>query len=140
LGRDALDSMQTAALLVNNLPGRIAKEQDAALKEDLQNQLDQARETIETAPEEAKRYFRLALALADDQTDPPRPEHRPLLPLLPVLHERRLPGSGVDRRVPGSPVSGQFGSPPERQDRHGGLSETVRGERRRTTGNSRPTT
>jgi hypothetical protein len=69
LGRDALDSMQTAALLVNNLPGRIANEQDSAIKTDLQNQLDQARETIETAPEEAKRFFRLALALADAQTD-----------------------------------------------------------------------
>lgn len=69
LGRDALDSMQTAGLLVNNLPNRIASESDAAVKEELQQQLDQARQTIETAPDEAIRYFRMALAMADDQTD-----------------------------------------------------------------------
>jgi hypothetical protein len=69
LGRDALDSMQTANLLVKNLPGRIANEKDAAVKKELQNQLNQAQETIATAPEDALRYFRMALALADDQTD-----------------------------------------------------------------------
>lgn len=69
MGRDALDAMQTAGLLVNNLPNRIAGESDAAVKEELQQQLDQARQTIETAPDEAIRYFRMALALADDQTD-----------------------------------------------------------------------
>lgn len=69
LGRDALDSMQTAALLVNNLPKRIASESDSAIQEDLQQQLDQARQTIETAPDEAIRFFRMALALADDETD-----------------------------------------------------------------------
>ena len=70
MGRDALDSMQTAGLLLKTLPGRLAKEQDAAVKDELQNQLTQAQDTMKNAPEDAKRYFQAALALVDDQTDP----------------------------------------------------------------------
>lgn len=63
-GRDALEAMQTANMVLNTLPGRIEKEQDAAVKADLQKQLAEAKETIGAALADAKRYFRLALHLA----------------------------------------------------------------------------
>jgi len=68
-GRDSLDALQTANLLIKSLPARIAKEQDQAVKADLQKQLAEAQETTTTAVEDAKRYFQIALALADEQTD-----------------------------------------------------------------------
>lgn len=68
-GRDALDALQTANLLINTLPGRIAKETDAEVKADLSKQLAAAQETVQTAVEDAKTHFRTALALADDKTD-----------------------------------------------------------------------
>jgi len=68
-GRESLDSMQTANLVLKTVPGRIAKETDEAVKTQLQEQLDAAQEIVKTAVPDAKRYYRLALRLVDDETD-----------------------------------------------------------------------
>jgi len=68
-GREALDTVQTANLVLKTVPQRIKKEKDQAVKTQLQKQLKDAQETVKTALADAKRYFRLALLLADRDTD-----------------------------------------------------------------------
>ncbi len=67
-GKEALDAIQTSMLVVTQLPGRIAKEKDEAVKADLQTQLDEAQATLEAAQEDAMKYYQLALQLADSDT------------------------------------------------------------------------
>ena len=67
-GREILDAMDGAKLVVERVPERIAKEQDAGVKAELQAQLDAARQTLSTGPQEAQDYFQLALQLADADT------------------------------------------------------------------------
>lgn len=67
-GKEALDSIQPATLVVNKVPARIAAEQDATAKAELQKQLDAAQLTLETAQDDAMEYFRTALRLADQDT------------------------------------------------------------------------
>jgi len=50
------------------VPERIANEQDAAVKADLQAQLEAARQTLSTGPQQAQEYYQLALTLADADT------------------------------------------------------------------------
>lgn len=68
-GRDALEAMQTAELVLKTVPQRVAKEQDADEKKRLEEQLAEATATAQSAVDEAKRYFHMALKLADEETD-----------------------------------------------------------------------
>lgn len=68
-GKDALDSIQTATLVVNQVPARIAQEQDAAAKAELEKQLGEAQQTLATAQRDAMQYYKLALSLRDEETD-----------------------------------------------------------------------
>ena len=67
-GKESLDSIQTASLVVSQVPARIAKEQDEAVKNDLKKQLEEAQGTLATAQSDAMMYYQLALQLADDET------------------------------------------------------------------------
>jgi len=67
-GKEALDSIQTATLVVSQVPKRIAAEKDEKIKEELQKQLDEAKNTLATANQDAMDYYNLALKLADDST------------------------------------------------------------------------
>ncbi|MEX0818225.1 MAG: hypothetical protein WD070_01490 [Pirellulaceae bacterium] len=67
-GKEALDSIQTASLVVSQVPARIAKEQDEKIKADLQQQLDEATNTLATARDDAITYYQLALRLANEET------------------------------------------------------------------------
>ena len=67
-GKDALDSIQTATLVVTQVPARIAKEQDEKVKEGLEQQLTEAQNTLATAQTKAIGYYNLALQLADRET------------------------------------------------------------------------
>jgi tetratricopeptide (TPR) repeat protein len=66
-GKEALDAMQTAGIVVKGLPPRIAKEKDEKIKAELQKQYDEAVVSQTTKREEAQRYFRMALGLADEE-------------------------------------------------------------------------
>ena len=68
-GRDALQAAEIAKTVLRDFPPRIQKEKDESVKADLQKQLDEAQESLETSQADALRYFRLALKLADAQTD-----------------------------------------------------------------------
>jgi len=68
-GREALDAIQTANLVLKTVPQRITKEKDDAVKKQLQEQLKTAQETLKTSLADAKRFFRMALSLADRDTD-----------------------------------------------------------------------
>jgi tetratricopeptide (TPR) repeat protein len=67
-GKEALDSIHPATLVVTNVPARIAAEKDATVKDELQKQLDKARQTLTTAQDDAMRHFRHAMQLADAET------------------------------------------------------------------------
>jgi len=67
-GRDALDALQMANMVVQTFPARIASEADAKTKADLQRQLEEAQTTLKTAVKDATGYFRKALELADAKT------------------------------------------------------------------------
>lgn len=68
-GSEALDAMKTANLVLKTVPARIAKEKDDAIKAQLKQQLEGAQEAVTTAVTDAKRYYRLALRLVDNETD-----------------------------------------------------------------------
>ena len=68
-GRDALDALQTANLLLQTLPPRLQREQDAEVRQELEQQLETAQQTVGTAVDEALHMFRLALELSDEYTD-----------------------------------------------------------------------
>ncbi|HUG69010.1 MAG TPA: hypothetical protein VMM76_14770, partial [Pirellulaceae bacterium] len=67
-GKEALDAIQTATLVVSQVPTRIAKEKDEAIKADLQKQLEEAQGTLATARSDAMMYYQLALRLANNET------------------------------------------------------------------------
>jgi len=68
-GGESLDAMKMANMMVKKLPGRIAKEPDAAVKAQLKQQLEDAQDTIKTSLADAKRYYHMALGLADEDTE-----------------------------------------------------------------------
>jgi hypothetical protein len=68
-GKEALDSIQTAGLIVQTVPGRLQTEDDETVKKELQQQLDEARKTLVEARVEAFDMFRIALQLADSDTE-----------------------------------------------------------------------
>ncbi|HTN74584.1 MAG TPA: hypothetical protein VL096_05035, partial [Pirellulaceae bacterium] len=68
-GKETLDGMKSATLVVQTVPARIPVEKDPAIKADLQKQLDEAKKAVADAPTEALRLFRAALALTNDETD-----------------------------------------------------------------------
>ncbi len=67
-GREVLDALQTANLVVQTFPARIAAESDAKTKADLQRQLEEAQGTLKTAVQDAMGCFQKALQLADAKT------------------------------------------------------------------------
>lgn len=72
--KDAIDAMQTASLLVKGLPSRIASVKGAdktaqAEKENLQKQLADAKQLVTKNQADAMHFCRLALKLANSETD-----------------------------------------------------------------------
>lgn len=67
-GREVLDALQTANMVVQSYPPRIAQETDATVKADLQRQLEEAQATLKTSVRDAMKYFHKALELADEKT------------------------------------------------------------------------
>ena len=67
-GREALEALQTANMVLQTYPRRIAGEADEKIKADLQKQLEDAQQTVKTSVQEALAYFEKALQLADDST------------------------------------------------------------------------
>ena len=60
--------LQTANMVLQTFPRRIAGETDAKVKADLQKQLEDAQQTVKTSVQDALTYFQKALQLADDKT------------------------------------------------------------------------
>ncbi|MBC8355923.1 MAG: hypothetical protein H8E66_28435 [Planctomycetes bacterium] len=67
-GKEALDSIQTASLVVSQVPARIAKEKDEKIKAELQAQLVEAKSTLDNARYDAMMYYQLALRLVNEET------------------------------------------------------------------------
>lgn len=63
-GKQAIDSLSTAQQIVRLFPPRIKAETDTKIREDLERDLAEAKETLATAKGRALRYFRKALQLA----------------------------------------------------------------------------
>ena len=68
-GKEALDSLQTAGLILRDVPKRIAAESNAELKKELQTQVDEAKKTLATGKDTAYRMFKHALTLVDGDTE-----------------------------------------------------------------------
>ena len=68
-GRDAIEALQTAALLVERASDNLAKESDAQQKAQLEKDLAEAEQSMRLAGEEAETRFRQALRLADSSTE-----------------------------------------------------------------------
>ncbi len=68
-GKQALDAMKTANLVLSTVPQRIAKETDQAVKTQLEQQVKDAQEALTKAVADGKRYYQLALGLVDELTD-----------------------------------------------------------------------
>jgi len=65
--KDSIDSMQTANLLLKTLPGRIATLKSPE-REELQKQLDEARQQSTKGQSDALHYCHVALKMADSET------------------------------------------------------------------------
>lgn len=59
-GREFLDAFETARFALSTLPDQIAKTEDAGARANLVDQQKQAQQTVDEAPEAAKKYFQLA--------------------------------------------------------------------------------
>ncbi len=68
-GKDALDSLQTAGLILRDVPKRIAAETNAEIKKELQAQVVEAEKTLATGKATAYRMFKHALTLVEDDTE-----------------------------------------------------------------------
>lgn len=68
-GREAVDALQTAALLSARVAESLAQEPDAQAKAALQGQLAEAEQTMQMARDEAESRLGLALRLAEASTD-----------------------------------------------------------------------
>ena len=66
--KDAIDAVQLANLLVRNLPGRLSSAKSPE-QEQLQKQLDDAKQQVTRGQAEARQYCRLALQLAGNDTE-----------------------------------------------------------------------
>jgi len=67
-GRQALEALSTAELIVNQVPSRLQAETNPTEKANLQKQLDEARQTLATARNDAMNYFQLAIKLINAET------------------------------------------------------------------------
>lgn len=67
-GKEALDSLKTAEQIVKLFPPRIKAESDTKIREDLERDLADAKQTLSTAKGRALRYFRIAMQLAPPDT------------------------------------------------------------------------
>lgn len=67
-GKEALDAVQTSLLVVGQLPRQIASEKDATAKAELEKQLEEAKDTLLAAREDAMTYYQLALRMTDSDT------------------------------------------------------------------------
>ncbi len=67
-GKESIDAMQAAGLILRNVPPRIKFTKDAAERAELEKQIAAAKEQSEQSQQDALRYLRLALKLADKET------------------------------------------------------------------------
>jgi tetratricopeptide (TPR) repeat protein len=67
-GKEAIDSIPAAQSVLRLIPPRIKVETDAKVREELQQQVKEAQETLDTAKDRALKYFNLALRKATDET------------------------------------------------------------------------
>ncbi|MCO6453903.1 MAG: hypothetical protein J5I93_01195 [Pirellulaceae bacterium] len=67
-GKEALDSLQTAGYVLRTIPAQLQKETDEAIKQELQQQIDEAQQKLATARDDARQYFQLALKYVDKDT------------------------------------------------------------------------
>jgi tetratricopeptide (TPR) repeat protein len=113
-GREALEAMQTANLILDAVPERLAKEQDLddVTRADLQKQLQEAQQKSATAIQDAKRHFRQALALAGREAKVEPDELAAIRYYLCYLYyasgeyeEAGLLGDFLARRSPSSPLA-----------------------------------
>ena len=109
-GLEALEALQMAELVVRAVPARIAAEADAAVKADLQKQLDEAQHTVATAVSAAQPYFRRAVTLAGREAGVSIDELNSVRYFLCFLHytsgayfEAAALGEFVARHYPDSP-------------------------------------
>jgi hypothetical protein len=67
-GKEALDSIRPAQMVMRMVPPRIKQETDSSIREELEQQVREAQETLATAKLRAMRYFKAALRLSNDET------------------------------------------------------------------------
>ena len=67
--REAITAMQESQQIMKLLPGRIATEKDATVKAEMQKQLEEAQQNVAKHQEDAFYLCRLALKLADKESD-----------------------------------------------------------------------
>lgn len=67
-GKVALSAGETASVIIEKVPARINREKDEKIKADLQKQLDEAIQMVQTSRTDAMNYFQLALRLANEET------------------------------------------------------------------------
>lgn len=65
-GRTRLDDYETAKFAANTLAEKIKTTEDLAERVALQTQLEEVQQTIQTSPDEALHYFRMALNFAEE--------------------------------------------------------------------------
>lgn len=109
-GKDALDALQTADIVLSMVPDRLAKEQDPEQKKFLQEQLEEANQTKAAGQQDAIHYFRIAMSFADAETSVE--EVNIVRYFLCYLHwkteaylESALMGEFIAKRYPGSPTA-----------------------------------
>lgn len=68
-GKEAIDEMQSANLLVKELPERLKTIKDAAERTAMQKQIEDAQKQSTAAKDDAVRYLKMALAFATPETD-----------------------------------------------------------------------
>jgi tetratricopeptide (TPR) repeat protein len=67
-GKESIEAMQAAQLILKNVPPRLKLVKDAAERAELEKQIAEAKEQSDSSQEEALRYLRLALKFADKET------------------------------------------------------------------------
>jgi hypothetical protein len=67
-GKEAIEAMQTATFTMREVPPRLKAEKDEGIRKEMQQQVDAAKQTLETSREDALKYFQLALKYVDKET------------------------------------------------------------------------
>lgn len=67
--KESIDAMQTASLLIKELPAQLGREKDPAKKAELQQKLEEAQKLSESSVDEALGYCRAALAMVNEEVE-----------------------------------------------------------------------